>query len=115
MKAFLRTYTAEDRWTQRLVDVDDAHVFANGPYVETVPFAVGSNQAVLPVLWRPGRRLRMWWMKGNKTKADFKFTLSALRFRRLTGNGHIDDLTNYGKHALNPMGSLEEFSNGKRT
>lgn len=48
MIATLRTYQSEDRIIDRLVEIDDAHNFADGPYVDTVPFAVGSNQTILP-------------------------------------------------------------------
>ena len=30
------------------VEIADTHNFADGPYVDTVPFAVGSNQTILP-------------------------------------------------------------------
>jgi hypothetical protein len=49
MKAVLRTYHSETRKTDRIVNIDSAHDFADGPYVDTVPFAVGSNQAILPI------------------------------------------------------------------
>jgi hypothetical protein len=32
-----------------VVEIDDNHEFYNGPYQDTVPFAVGSNQAILPI------------------------------------------------------------------
>jgi hypothetical protein len=48
MTAVLRTYQGEDNITDKLVEISDAHNFADGPYVDTVPFAVGSNQSILP-------------------------------------------------------------------
>lgn len=48
MMAVLRTYQGEDKITDKLVEISDDHNFANGPYVDTVPFAVGSNQAIIP-------------------------------------------------------------------
>jgi hypothetical protein len=49
MKAILRTYHNEHSATDRVVEIDDNHEFYNGPYQDTVPFAVGSNQAILPI------------------------------------------------------------------
>jgi hypothetical protein len=48
IKAILRTYHSETESSDRVVDIDPAHDFAGGPYVDTIPFAVGSNQAILP-------------------------------------------------------------------
>lgn len=49
MKAILRTYHTDGRYDDRLVDVRDDHQFGDGPYGDGVPFAVGSNQDILPV------------------------------------------------------------------
>jgi hypothetical protein len=49
MKATLRTYHNEHYATDRAVEIDDNHDFSNGPYQDSVPFAVGSNQAILPL------------------------------------------------------------------
>lgn len=48
MKAILRTYNKEAIDHDKLVDIDDAHDFAQGPYQDTVGFSVGSNQSILP-------------------------------------------------------------------
>jgi hypothetical protein len=48
MTAVLRTYQGEDKIADKLVEISDDHNFADGPYGDTVPFAVGSNQAILP-------------------------------------------------------------------
>jgi hypothetical protein len=48
MKAILRTYDHRDAsYTDRVVEIDDNHDFSNGPYQDSVPFAVGSNQTIL--------------------------------------------------------------------
>ena len=47
MKAILRTHFSETRFVDKIVDIDDNHDFAGGPYQDTVPFAVGSNQEIL--------------------------------------------------------------------
>ena len=47
MKAILRTYHNELSFTDRVVEIDDDHDFGDGPYQDTVPFAVGSNQTIL--------------------------------------------------------------------
>lgn len=49
MKAILRTYHSETSFTHKLVEIDENHDFANGPYQDTVPFSVGSNQSILPI------------------------------------------------------------------
>jgi len=49
MKAILRTHLNETRFVDKIVDIDDNHDFAGGPYQDTVPFAVGSNQEILPL------------------------------------------------------------------
>jgi hypothetical protein len=36
-------------FTDKIVTISDNHNFADGPYVDTVPFAVGSNQEILPL------------------------------------------------------------------
>lgn len=49
MKAILRTYqNNRGNYTESIVEIDDDHDFANSPYVDTVPFSVGSNQCILP-------------------------------------------------------------------
>jgi len=48
MKAILRTYLSETSFEEKIVDIDDDHIFAYGPYQDTVPFTVGSNQSILP-------------------------------------------------------------------
>ncbi len=48
MKAILRTYDHRDAsYTDRMVEIDDSHDFGRGPYQDSVPFAVGSNQTIL--------------------------------------------------------------------
>ena len=49
MKAILRTYKNEQDFTEKLVEVSDEHEFSDGPYEDTVPFAVGSNQTIIPL------------------------------------------------------------------
>lgn len=49
MKAILRSYHSETSRTDKLVEISDSHDFAQGPYVDTVPFSVGSNQSILPI------------------------------------------------------------------
>jgi hypothetical protein len=50
IKATLRTWNNGDRsFTDSVVLIDRTHDFASGPYQDTVPFAVGSNQEVLPI------------------------------------------------------------------
>lgn len=46
-RAILRSYESETKFSEDWCLVADDHSFANGPYQDTVPFAVGSNQAVL--------------------------------------------------------------------
>ena len=48
MTAILRTYQSETTFTEELVEISDDHIFAYGPYQDTVPFSVGSNQEILP-------------------------------------------------------------------
>jgi len=47
MKARLRTYHSETEYSDRLVDVRDETAFQD-PYGDAVPFAVGSNQRIIP-------------------------------------------------------------------
>jgi len=49
MKAILRTYNKETLVSDKIVDISDDHDFSNGPYVDTVPFSVGSNQTIIPI------------------------------------------------------------------
>jgi hypothetical protein len=49
MKAILRTYHNETNHTDEVVDIHDDHDFGGGPYQDTVPFAVGSNQSILAI------------------------------------------------------------------
>lgn len=50
MKAILRTWDGpKATFEDRIVTVDNRHDFLNGPYADTVPFAVGSNQEILPI------------------------------------------------------------------
>jgi hypothetical protein len=58
MKAILRTYHSEQKYTDQLVKIDDNHDWARGPYQDTAPFTVGSNQTILELEftekpWRP--------------------------------------------------------------
>ena len=46
MIAILRTHS-RDGASDSLVEIADTHVFSDGPYTDTVPFAVGSNQEIL--------------------------------------------------------------------
>ena len=48
MKAILRTYLNETFFKDEIVEIDDDHIFAYGPYQATVPLVVGSNQSILP-------------------------------------------------------------------
>jgi len=49
MKAILRTWdTRESTFEDVIVEVRADHKFSEGPYVDTVPFTVGSNQEILP-------------------------------------------------------------------
>jgi hypothetical protein len=48
MTAILRTYISENVFTEEMVEINDDHIFAYGPYQDTVPFSVGSNQSILP-------------------------------------------------------------------
>jgi hypothetical protein len=49
MTAILRTYLNETTVIEEQVEIDDNHIFAYGPYQDTVPFSVGSNQQILPL------------------------------------------------------------------
>jgi len=49
MKAILRTYHSETNISEEVVEISDDHHFEDGPYVDTIPFSVGSNQSVLPL------------------------------------------------------------------
>lgn len=50
MRAILRSYGCDGRYCDELVQVDDDHDFGADQYAaETIPFPVGSNQAVLPL------------------------------------------------------------------
>lgn len=48
MKAILRTWIRETP-ADMVVEIDDTHDFALGPYQDSVPFAVGSNQEILQI------------------------------------------------------------------
>lgn len=50
MKAILRTWKSETEKEDTVVEIADNHNFADGPYVDTVPFTVGSNQEILPAI-----------------------------------------------------------------
>lgn len=50
MKAVLRTYDKEKHISDKIVEISDSHDFF-GPYADTVPFSVGSNQSILPLTW----------------------------------------------------------------
>ena len=47
MIAILRTYGCDGRFDDSIVNISDDHKFEEGPYVDTVPFPVGSNQSIL--------------------------------------------------------------------
>lgn len=47
MKAVLITYIAEDSQFRKIVEISDDHKWEDGPYVDTIPFSVGSNQAIV--------------------------------------------------------------------
>ncbi len=49
MKAVLVTYCGEEISDRKIVDIDDNHNFYDGPYVDTIPFSVGSNQSIQPM------------------------------------------------------------------
>lgn len=49
MKAILRTYHSETNITEEVVEISDDHHFEDGPYVDTIPFSVCSNQAIVPL------------------------------------------------------------------
>jgi hypothetical protein len=49
MKALLITYDQESLVESRLVDIHDDHNFADGPYQDSVPFSVGSNQTIVEI------------------------------------------------------------------
>jgi hypothetical protein len=50
MKAILRTYyDKSSSHTDKVVEINDNHDFSRGAYVDTIPFAVGSNQTILPL------------------------------------------------------------------
>jgi len=49
LEAILRTYVSEGFYFDEIVLIDATHDFIGGPYQDTIPFAVGSNQEVLPV------------------------------------------------------------------
>lgn len=51
MKAVLRTYDKEKHISDKIVEISDSHDFLDGPYADTVPFSVGSNQSILPLTW----------------------------------------------------------------
>ena len=61
MKAILRTYDFRDAsFTDRVVEIDDNHNFSNGPYQDSVPFAVGSNQTILEIEDNNQRKETKW-------------------------------------------------------
>lgn len=47
MKAILRTYISETNIIDEIREISDNHHFEDGPYVDTIPFSVGSNQTIL--------------------------------------------------------------------
>jgi len=51
MKAVLVTYNGEMKESRVIVEISDDHNFADGPYADTVPFSVGSNQSIQPLEW----------------------------------------------------------------
>lgn len=49
MKAILVTYNKDVSCETAEVEIDVKHDFSKGPYQDTVPFSVGSNQNVIPI------------------------------------------------------------------
>ena len=47
MKAILISYDHERIIQVEVVEISPDHAFSNGPYVDTVPFSVGSNQSIV--------------------------------------------------------------------
>jgi hypothetical protein len=48
MKAILVTYDGQSIESRQLVEISDNHDWSGGPYQDTVPFSVGSNQQLVP-------------------------------------------------------------------
>lgn len=46
--AILRTYYKE-KYHDTAVMIDEDHDFSGGPYQDTIPFPVGSNQEIVPI------------------------------------------------------------------
>jgi hypothetical protein len=50
MEAILRAYNMKTGgFEDKIVEISDNHDFSEGPYVDTVPFVVGSNQTIIPL------------------------------------------------------------------
>lgn len=47
MTAYLVTYGQEDIVDIYPVEIADNHNWSDGPYADTIPFAVGSNQTIV--------------------------------------------------------------------
>lgn len=107
MKAWLVTYNLQTQCLQerRLVEVADDHNFADGPYVDTVPFSVGSNQTVVPEDWYQSgpcefKRYSLLWMynRENRTMAEVTAASKALAVIHLARESGLPlDLDGYLK------------------
>ena len=49
MKALLVTYDKEKIVETCEVEISDLHDFSSGPYADTIPFSVGSNQNIIEI------------------------------------------------------------------
>ena len=50
MKAILRTWNlATATFFDKMVDISENHDFSKGPYQDTIPFSVASNQEIIPI------------------------------------------------------------------
>jgi hypothetical protein len=47
VEAFLISYQRDTISNIQLVEISDDHDWSAGPYVDTVPFSVGSNQTIV--------------------------------------------------------------------
>ncbi len=61
MKAFLINYRKEEIAEVRPVEISDDHDWLSGPYVDTVPFSVGSNETIIP--YEDGEKLYLKYLE----------------------------------------------------
>lgn len=93
MKAVLITYKGEAIESRKIVEISDDHKWEDGPYVDTIPFSVGSNQTVVDYEYYED------WMH--------EVFISLFQADRLAEDYDYDELTELFKAGLSPGGAVE--------